>query len=526
VSALPETPVTRLAPTRVEFAVFVSGVASMGLEIVAGRQIAPTFGSSVYTWGSVIGVFLAALAVGYWIAGRRAGDRASAGALAAVLVGAALYVAVVLVFAESLLGAVERLALPPRLAPILPITVLFGPPTVLLGFVSPYGAELVESESVGDASGRVYALGTAGSIIGAFATTFLLIPSFGVLGIEFAFGLLMLGTAVVVMPRGSTRISGAVVVVLLVLVAGFQAGGIGVSVGGETVYETQTAYQQLEVVDSGDTRTLYLDGVPHSATDRTRPLEYVFEYTRYFHLSMLAVDDPDSVDRVLFVGGGGFSGPKRFAAEYDATVDVVEIDPAVVDTAKRYFGVRESPDLRIHTMDGREFLERTNHTYDVIVLDAYRADRVPYHLTTLEFMRLVRDRTDEDGVAVANVISARTGPESAFYRAQYRTMARAFEHVYSFPTSESGSLQNIELVASRSPQNLTEAEFDRRNREREIGIDLSAEVDHYRGHVRVGDAPLLRDDYAPVDSLLARQVDMEYVVERTDGNATGARSGG
>ncbi len=515
---------SRLVPTRVEFAVFVSGVASMGLEIVAGRQLAPTFGSSVYTWGSVIGVFLAALTLGYWIAGRRAKNHASRGALAAVLVGATLYVAFLLVLAEPFLAYVESFGLPPRFAPVLPITALFGPPTVLLGFISPYAAELVDAEGTGDASGRVYALGTAGSILGAFATTFLFVPSFGVFGIEFAFGLLMLGTAVVVMPRGSTYMSGAVVVVLLVLAGGFHASGVAVSVGGDTVYETQTQYQQLEVVDRGETRTLYLDGVPHSAMYLTRPAEYVFEYTRYFHLPMLVVDDPAEVDRVLFVGGGGFSGPKRFAAEYDATVDVVEIDPEVVDAAKTHFDVEESDDLRIHTMDGREYLERTNHSYDVVVLDAYRADRVPYHLTTVEFMRLVRDRMGADGVVVANVISAREGPESEFYRAQYRTMDRAFENVYSFPTSDSGSLQNIELVASKRAQTLTAADFRRRNDAREIGIDLADEIDFYRGSVRVDDAPLLRDDYAPVDSLLARQVDMEYVVERTDGNVTRAGS--
>jgi spermidine synthase len=516
--------ISGLVPTRVEFAVFVSGVASMGLEIVAGRQLAPAFGSSVFTWGSVIGVFLAALTLGYWLAGRRAAGKASRGALAAVLIGASLYVAVLLVAAEPFLAAVEGLALPARFAPIVPVTVLFGPPTVLLGFISPYAAELVEARSIGDASGRVYALGTAGSILGAFATTFVLVPGFGIIGIEFGFGLLMLGTAMLVMPRGSMPLSGATVVVLLVLVGGFQLGGIGAAVGGETVYETQTQYQQLEVVDSGETRTLYLDGVPHSAMYLTRPTEYVFEYTRYFHLSMLAVDDPESVERVLFVGGGGFSGPKRFVAEYDATVDVVEIDPEVVDAAETHFDVEESDELRIHTMDGREYLERTNHSYDVVVLDAYRADRVPYHLTTVEFMQLVRDRMDEDGVVVANVISARDGPESAFYRAQYRTMDRAFENVYSFPTSDSGSLQNIELVASKGAQNLTAAEFERRNEEREIGIDLADEIDFYRGSVSVDDAPLLRDDYAPVDSLLARQVDMEYVVERTDGNVTRAGS--
>ncbi|PSQ58912.1 MAG: spermidine synthase [Halobacteriales archaeon SW_9_67_25] len=457
----------------------------MGLEIVAGRQLAPAFGSSVFTWGSIIGVFLAALALGYWVAGRRAAEHASRSALGAVFVGAALYVAVLLVFAEPFLGYVQGLGLPARFAPILPVAVLFGPPTALLGFVSPYGAELVDAESTGDASGRVYALGTAGSILGAFATTFLLVPALGVLRIELAYGLLLVVTALVLAPRQS-RQTGAAVLVSVALVG---------------------------------------DGVPHSAMYLDRPDRYVFEYTRYFHLSMLAVDDPEAVDRVLFVGGGGFSGPKRFLSEYDVTVDVVEIDPAVVDAAETYFGVRESDRLNVHIMDGREYLQKTDHTYDVVVLDAYRADRVPYHVTTVEFMDLVSSRLDADGVVVANVISAREGPQSQFYRSQYHTMDRAFPNVYSFPTSESGVLQNIELVASKNPRTLSQAEFRGRTRERDIGIDLSDEIGNYRGSVRVDDAPLLRDDHAPVDSLLASQVDMQYVVERTDENGSVSAAG-
>ncbi|MFT4922230.1 MAG: putative membrane-bound spermidine synthase, partial [Haloarculaceae archaeon] len=294
---------SRYVPTRVESVVFVSGVASMGLEIVAGRQLAPTFGSSVFTWGSIIGVFLAALALGYWVAGRRAEGRASEGALAAVLVGAAMYVAFILVIGEPFLVAVEDLALPPRIAPVVPITVLFGPPTVLLGFISPYGAELVDAKSTGDASGRVYALGTAGSIVGAFATTFLLIPEFGVIGIEFAYGLLLLCTALVITPREATYMWGAILVVGIGLGVGLYASGIGVSIGGETIQQTETQYQQLQVVDQENIRTLYLDNVPHSAMYLDQPDRYVFEYTRYFHLAMLATDD--DVDRVLFVGGGG-----------------------------------------------------------------------------------------------------------------------------------------------------------------------------------------------------------------------------
>jgi spermidine synthase len=253
--------------------------------------------------------------------------------------------------------------------------------------------------------------------------------------------------------------------------------------------------------------------------DLDDPDRYVFEYTRYFHLPMLMTDD---VDRVLFVGGGGFSGPKRFLREYDAAVDVVELDPAVVDTARRYFDVPDDPRLSVHTMDGRRFLRTTNHTYDVVVLDAYRADEVPYHLTTVEFMRLARDRLDEDGVVFANLISSTTGLDSRFYRAEYRTMDRVFPQVYSFPTSDTGALQNIELVATKRTERFTRAELLERNRARDVGLDLSTAIRNYRPNVSVGDAPLLTDDRPVGEELLAGQVGRQYVIERT--NATTRRT--
>jgi spermidine synthase len=499
-------------------AVFISGVASMGLEIVAGRLLAPEFGSSIFVWGSIIGVFLAALSVGYWLGGERAG-RASESAMAAMFVGATISVAVLIVVGEPFLAFAGDLPIPQRFAPLLPVTVLFGPPTLLLGFISPYAAELASAERKGTASGRVYALGTIGSIVGAFGTTFLLIPWIGVTGIEVIFGVMLLAAAALVTPRSDTFGRGGTVVAALVLVLAASTAVFGVSVGESTVYQTQTAYQELRVADDGGVRTLYLDGVRHSAMDLNDRDRYVFEYTRYFHMPLLLMEDPE-IDRVLFIGGGGFSGPKRYVSEYNVTVDVVEIDPEVVRTAQTYFGVSESENLRIHTIDGRQYLEETNHTYDLIVMDAYRADRVPHHLATVEFMRLARSKLDDDGVFMANVISARAGRGSAFYRAEYRTMDQVFPQVYSFPTTDTAALQNIELVATVNPERVSQAELGRRNHQREIGIDLSEEVRNYRTDVEVGDAPILRDDYAPVDRLLQSQAGRRYVIAQNNGTAT------
>jgi len=509
----------RRLPSRSGVAVFISGVASMGLEIVAGRLLAPEFGSSIFVWGSIIGVFLAALSLGYWIGGEHAAERASRSAMAAVLVGTTVCVAILIVLGEPFLAFTGDLPIPSRFAPLLPITVLFGPPTFLLGFISPYAAQLAEADSKGTASGRVYALGTVGSIFGAFGTTFLLIPTIGVTGIELVFGIMLIAGAVLVTPRSDALGWGGIVLATVVLLLAASTGVFGVSVTESTVHETETAYQQLRVADDDGVRTLYLDGVRHSAMDLNQPDRYVFDYTRYFHMPLLLKDDP-GIDRVLFIGGGGFSGPKRFEREYNATVDVVEIDPEVVRTSRRYFGVEESDQLRIHTMDGREFLDETNHTYDLIVLDAYRADRVPHHLATAEFMALSRSRLDDNGVLLANVISARSGPGSAFYRAEYRTMNEQFPQVYSFPTAETSALQNIELIATVDGERVSQAELRRRNGERDIGIDLTAEVENYENDVDVGDAPVLRDDYAPVDRLLESQAGRRYVVARNNGTAT------
>jgi spermidine synthase len=253
--------------------------------------------------------------------------------------------------------------------------------------------------------------------------------------------------------------------------------------------------------------------------DRDDPDRHVFSYTRYFHLPFLYTDD---IDRVLFVGGGGFSGPKRFLTEYpNVTVDVVEIDPEVVDVAHEYFAVPESERLNVHVADGRRYLRQTNRTYDLIILDAYRKDKVPFQLTTREFMRLTRDRLDEDGIMFANLIAAPTGPASEFYRAQYKTIRQVYPQVYTYPTVGGSLVQNVELVATKAPERVSVATLRERNAAGAASLDLSDELaDHRATAPPTDDVPVLRDDRAPVSELLDPLAGQRYVVQRT--NATAA----
>ena len=266
---------------------------------------------------------------------------------------------------------------------------------------------------------------------------------------------------------------------------------------------------------------MYLDGARHSATDLDDPDRHVFSYTEYFHLPMLMVDDPDEIDRVLFVGGGGYTGPQDFAEQYDVAVDVVELDPEVTDAAETYFGL-DRGEMNVYTEDGRQFLQGTDETYDLIVLDAFKKDQVPFHLTTVEFMELLSDRLSDDGIVHANVISSPTGPASEFYRAQYKTVAEVFPTVYSYRTSDSNAVQNVPLVATKNETRLSQSTLADRNEARDLSVDLAGPIDNTLAEPETDDAPVLRDDRGEVDSLLDPMLGQRYVIEETDDpDATG-----
>lgn len=494
---IPES-LERYRPSRQQLAVVVSGIVSMGLEILAGRVLAPEFGSTIYTWGSIIGISMLALSLGYHRGGKSA-DKAGENHLDRFLIYTAVYIAFLTVAGDQILTLSSMLPVGPRYAALIPVTVLFGLPTYFLGFISPYAVQLSKKESKGEASGHFYAVGTAGSIFGAFGTTFFLIPNISVNMIYVFFTGLVLVPVIRGVKNPKTYLLPILVVSGLVLSS-------TASLPGNTVYQDSTPYQELRVGDDNGVRTLYLDGQPQSSMYLDNRTGYPWKYPRYFHIPFLM---RDNIEKVLFIGGGGFSGPKKFAEE-NITVHAVELDPGVINTAKRYFNVSESDNLKIYNMDGREFLQKSNHTYDVIYLDAYRKSKVPFHLTTQEFMQLSYEKTDENGILFSNTISTASGPGSEFSKAQYKTISQVFPSMYYFPTMDTRLAQNIEIIASKNNQLTEEQLLDRNKAYREM--NLSREIKRL-DRPDVDDATILTDDYAPVDTLLEPLIGQKYVVE-------------
>ncbi|MFQ5951222.1 MAG: spermidine synthase, partial [Candidatus Geothermarchaeales archaeon] len=392
--------VARRAIWSLRIQVFVSGAVIMALELVGSRLLIPVWGNSIFVWGSLIGVVLTGLSIGYYYGGRLADRSPALSTFSSIVFSGGLYTVIIPFISPVIIDFTLRLGLGDRYGPLLGTSVILGPPAVLLGMLAPYAVRIATDTltSLGNVAGNLYSLSTVGSIFGTFFTVFVLIPSFEIRSIVFGLGLSLMAVSLLGLTRGPLLLFLFIAILLLSPLSSFAVGLY--SHTGNLVFEKETPYSHLDVVDRGNTRTLYLNGMSNSAMYLNDSSNLVFTYTRYFQLGFLF--NPHIRD-VLFVGGGGFSGPKNFLDTYqDVRVDVVEIDPDVIAVANEFFDVREDPRLTVINGDARRYLTESERTYDLIVLDAYSKVYVPFHLMTVEFYRLLHSRLTPDGVVVSN----------------------------------------------------------------------------------------------------------------------------
>lgn len=522
------------------FAVFVSGAVLLGVEIASSRVLAPFFGNSLYVWGALIGVVLTGLAIGYWVGGALADRWPAVHLLLAVMALGALLVLAIPFADDRVLRWVVDWDPGARLNPLVAAVVLFGPMSVVLAAVTPVAVRIAARsvDTLGRTAGRLFAVSTFGSIVGTFATAFVLIPEFGTnqLLAQGAAALLA-GTALVAVARalpivgvaGLAAAAGAAA--LSVSLAPEQTGRLSPAAaenyspvyrlrGGEAreqtdfeaegldvLYRKESAYHAIAVVEDSLSRYLRFDNSFQSAMNLKAPFTTPFEYPDYFSLALAYRPE---AKRALFIGLGGGSGPKRFWRDFpQLDVDAVELDEEVVNVAYRYFGLPRDPRLEVAVEDGRRYLQKTDEKWDVILLDAYYSDSVPFHLATREFLQLARSRLSPGGLVVANVIGSVEGSGSKLFRSFYRTYRSVFPSVAVHPVGLQGdiqSLRNILVIAGSSafPSRAFLVDRWRELRERYPRVPNLREPirTRYDKFVPTRDVPVLTDDYAPTDALI------------------------
>ncbi len=220
------------------------------------------------------------------------------------------------------------------------------------------------------------------------------------------------------------------------LVAATLAAALLAGAGDKTLYTKQSAYSTITVTeDDGGLRTLWFeDGARQSVVKVGDPDHVELAYARVMPVGLALVDNPR---RVLVVGLGGATIPMLLHKHYPkTTIDVVDIDPDVIDVAKRFFGFKEDATLRAHADDGRRFIEKCRDPYDIIFLDAFGSKNIPYHLATREFLRAVAKALTPQGVVVGNIWGRWSNP---LHDSMVRTYQDVFEEFFILDVPRAGN---------------------------------------------------------------------------------------
>jgi spermidine synthase len=478
--------------------VFVASAAVLVLEILAGRLLAPYVGVTLETFTGIIGTILAGISLGSWWGGRLADQHDPRRLLGPQLViggvSALLSIPFVDVLAQGLRGA------SPSVIVVLTFAGFFIPATVL-SMVTPtvVKLQLQRLEETGRVVGRLSAVGTAGALFGTFVTGFLLVAALPTRPIIRIVGavLILLGVGVWVRLHGSRQASIGTVVVALV------AGALSFAASHPCEHESAyfCAYVE-EDPDHAGGRTLWLDTLRHSYVDLEDPTYLEFSYSQSLSDVLATVAPPGQPLDVVHIGGGGFTLPRYLRHTRPGTSSLVlELDPSLVTIAQAELGLDLGDDITVRTGDARLTLaDVPPASQDVVIGDAFGGVSVPWHLTTREVVAAIHARLRPGGTYALNLIDF--GPRS-FARAEAATLASVFTHVAVFAPPErlapDGEGGNFVLVASDEP--IAVAEILARNAGR--GDDEAA-VSSRDGTLDdfVHDAPVLRDDYAPVEQLL------------------------
>ena len=412
---------------------FLAGWAIMQIEILGGRVLAPFFGYSIYQWGALIGVVMAALAAGYALGGRM-GDRPGARRfLLTALAISAAYIALIPLLADALLPIIR--ALGPAWGAVIASAALLGVPSLLLATTSPIVIKLTASERIAGSAGRVYAISTVGSIAGTFFTAFLVIPEIGTrLGHYLCAALVAFALAALFVEARKWRGVAATAVAFAALYPWPP------KLPAHVIYRAESVHNIIEVHDHPRVRALYLN-----YTTGVQTLEVKGEVLtgEYFDLFLLG-PHLQGGRKVLMLGAAGGVSMKQIAKVFpDAEITGVDLDPAVLRVAREYFGLKHHPRIRLVAEDARWFLARTAERYDVIVIDLYVTGTIPFFTATTEFFALARERLSDNGVLVMNVLSRRLG------EGHIAPFVRTLEAV--FPSVYAASFGNYLLIATRRP---------------------------------------------------------------------------
>jgi spermidine synthase len=222
----------------------------------------------------------------------------------------------------------------------------------------------------------------------------------------------------------------------------------GTAVQAKIIHKEQSLYQTILIDERGSVLCLQFsvrtDQRNQSCVDQRNPRKMVFGYTKMLMAALLINPEPANI---LMIGlGGGTVAVALADILPDAHIDAVEIDPAVEEVARKYFGFVEHDRINVTIQDGRVFTKRAalqGKKYDLIILDAFNGDYIPEHLMTREYLEETKSLLSENGVVAANTFSV-----SNLYDHETATYAEVFGQLFNLTRTDSS---NRVIFASVGP---------------------------------------------------------------------------
>lgn len=478
------------------FTAATTGAVIMIVEILGAKLLAPYVGTSHFVWTAQIAITLVALASGYYVGGRWADRSPQLRSLYLALIGAAVY----LCGAALLVPRVAYACLDRGLAvgSLLASALLFFVPLALLATVGPFMVRVLTHslQGVGGSVGRLTAVSTLGSVVGTVLIGYVLIPLLpNSLTLILTSGALILlaGFYFLIWGRQTRPLVAVVTALAFGAACGYATGSKRLSAGvnAREIYHANSNFGQLQVLEFRNQPVrYYLNDFLVQNTYDMKSQQGLAAFTYLLH--GLARVYTTNVNDVLCIGLGIGIVPMRFARE-GAQVDVVEINPAAVPMARRFFGL-EPERMNMTLGDGRQFVNATKKKYDAIILDAFLGEGSPSHLMTREAFSAMRETLRPNGVLVINCFGDFTPGHDFLVTSLQKTLAQTFASVRIHCAGDAG---NVYFVASAT-------ELRRWHEPPLDDIHPSCRSQVETAFARVVEATqergiVLTDDYNPVD---------------------------
>lgn len=421
--------------------VFITGAAVLIIEISATRILAPYFGNTLFATSSIIGIILGALSLGYYFGGKLSDKFPKYSCFFLLIIAAGIFSLLIKFLSDTILpilGSVLGLRMGPPVASL----IIFTPPSIILGMMSPFAVKLsaMEMDTVGEVSGKVFFWSTVGSIFGSFLSGFYLIPHWGldVIMITNGLVLVLIGVGGFLFSKTSkTRKANLLILTALITGSCLAALYFGSQLfkSNAIIFQEDGKYSQITVKETGiqekQARILLLDRSLAGGVFKNYDMP-PFDYTKFYKTYEVFSPNPK---KALVLGGGTYSVPKKLLTEEEniERVDVVEIEPSLYELSKKYFKLKDDNRLCNHVADGRRFLQNTSHQYDFIFSDAYNSlYSIPVHLTTKNFFERAKEKLTKDGIFMINVIGTRKEGKNKLLFSEIKTFKSVFENSYYF----------------------------------------------------------------------------------------------